>query len=172
MTTVPEASVETVAASCLDRLRHAGQTLATAESLTAGLVSATLASVPGASDVLRGGLAAYASDVKTSVLGVDAQLVALHGVVSEECARAMAVRAALLFESTWAVSTTGVAGPDRQEGKPPGTVYVAVAGPGVARVRALALAGTRDEIRRATVLDVLTLLAREARVPRPAPSAG
>ncbi len=77
---------------CLDQLRTAGHTLATAESLTAGLVSATLAAVPGASDVLRGGVVAYASDVKIAVLGVDPALVATHGVVSAECARAMAQR--------------------------------------------------------------------------------
>lgn len=150
---------EALAARCLDRLRSAGSTLATAESLTAGLVCATLAAVPGASDVLRGGLVAYTSDVKTAVLGVDPSVVATYGVVSGECAGAMARRAVSLFGSTWAVSTTGVAGPDRQEDKPVGTVFVAVAGPGVDRVRPLALHGGRPQIRAATVVEALTMLA-------------
>ncbi len=120
----------TDAADCLHRLRMLGHTLATAESLTAGLVCATLAAVPGASDVLRGGVVAYASDVKATVLGVDPAVIAAYGVVSAECAGAMARGAATLLQATWAVSTTGVAGPDRQEDKPVGTVHVAVAGPG------------------------------------------
>lgn len=146
------------AASCLDLLRASGGTLATAESLTAGLVCATLAAVPDASDVLRGGLAAYATDVKTSLLNVDPELVALHGVISAECAHAMAAGAVDLFGSTWGLSATGVAGPARQEDRPPGTVFVAVAGPGVRQVRELALPGTRHEVRRASVAGVLDLV--------------
>jgi nicotinamide-nucleotide amidase len=151
---------EELAGQCLDLLRSAGHTLSTAESLTAGLVSATLAAVPGASDVLRGGVVAYASDIKTSVLGVDPQLIASYGVVSAECAAAMAHGAARLLGSTWAVSTTGVAGPDRQEDKPVGTVFVAVAGPDVEAVRALALDGNRQQIRAATVVEAFTLLSK------------
>ncbi len=149
---------ETVAARCLDLLRDCGDTVATAESLTAGLVSATLAAVPGASDVLRGGVVAYASEVKTAVLGIDASVVARYGVVSAECAGAMARRASELLDATWAVSTTGVAGPDRQEGQAVGTVYVAVAGPGVDRVRRLELTGSRQQIRARSVVEALTLL--------------
>lgn len=152
---------EVLAGRCLELMRSAGSTLATAESLTAGLVTATLASVPGASDVLRGGLVAYATDVKTSVLGVDPDLVATYGVVSGECASAMARRALDLFDATWAVSATGVAGPNGQDGKPAGTVYVGVAGPGAEAVRQLALTGTRSEVRRMTVLEALTLLVDE-----------
>lgn len=150
---------EVLAARCLELLRRVGQTLATAESLTAGLVSATLAAVPGASDVLRGGVVAYASDVKTALLGVDPAVVSTFGVVSAECAEAMARGAAELIPATWAVATTGVAGPDPQEDQPVGTVYVAVAGPGgVERGRALALAGDRQQIRIASVVEVLRLL--------------
>lgn len=151
-------AVEAMAARCLDQLRALGQTLVTAESLTAGLVSATLAAVPGASDVLRGGIVGYVSDVKTSLLGVDPGLLATYGVVSAECAFAMARGAADLLGSNWAVSTTGVAGPDRQEGRPVGTVYVALAGPGVERARALKLTGGRQQIRQATVAEALALL--------------
>lgn len=152
-----------VAASCLDLLRDSRATLATAESLTAGLVCAAVAGVAGASDVLRGGLAAYATDVKTSVLRVDAGLVARHGVVSGEAAEAMATGALALFGATWAVSTTGVAGPEAQEGKAVGTVFVAVAGPGVVRARELALPGSRHEVRRATVREALGLLLESLR---------
>jgi nicotinamide-nucleotide amidase len=157
---------------CLDALRARGATLATAESLTAGLVSSSLAAVPGASDVLRGGLVAYATDVKTSLLGVDQQTVDAFGVVSAECAQAMAVRARELFGATWALSTTGVAGPDRQEGKAVGTVFVGVAGPDAVQVRALSLPGSRDAIRRATVQEVLALLAGLAASAGPAPAVG
>jgi nicotinamide-nucleotide amidase len=147
---------------CLDTLRDRGATLATAESLTGGLVSASLAAVPGASDVLRGGLVAYATDIKTSLLGVDEETVHTFGVVSAQCAEAMASRAREMFGASWALSTTGVAGPDPQEGKPVGTVFVAVAGPAGVRVNALTLSGSRDAIRRATVQEVLALLAGQA----------
>jgi nicotinamide-nucleotide amidase len=147
----------TSAQHCLAELQTRGQTLATAESLTCGLIAATLAGVPGASAVLRGGLAAYATDVKTSVLGVDAAVVDRYGVISRQCAEAMADRAVTLFGSDWAVASTGVAGPDRQEGHPVGTVFVAVAGP-VARSAALALSGERNSIRVATVDAALALL--------------
>jgi nicotinamide-nucleotide amidase len=143
----------------VDALRHRAETLATAESLTAGLICATLAEVPGASDVLRGGLAAYATDVKTTVLGVDADVVERDGVVSRSCAEAMARRACVLFGSDWAVSATGVAGPTEQEGHPVGTVFVAVCGPGRLESRQLALGGTRDEVRHASVDAALGLLA-------------
>jgi PncC family amidohydrolase len=147
-----------VADRCLRLLQAQGLTVSTAESLTAGLVVSTLAEVPGASASLRGGLVAYATEVKTSVLGVDDGIVARHGVVSAECAAAMATRACALFGSSVAVATTGVAGPDRQEGKPPGTVFVAVAEPSGVCSRRLSLSGTRDEIRRATTAEALRLL--------------
>jgi PncC family amidohydrolase len=147
-----------VAEECLQLLRSAGQTVATAESLTAGLVSAALADVPGASDVLRGGVVAYARDVKTSLLGVDEALVATYGVVSAECALAMARGVTGLLGSTWGVATTGVAGPDRQEDKAVGTVFVAVAGRGLECVRALRLDGNRAQIRHESVRRALAAL--------------
>jgi nicotinamide-nucleotide amidase len=152
-------SVATVAARCLSELTSRHQTLATAESLTCGLVAATLAEVPGASAVLRGGLAAYAADVKVNVLGVDQRLVDRHGVISAECARAMSARARELFGADWAVATTGVAGPDEQEGHPVGTVFVAVAGPSGTHSELLRLNGDRNEIRAAAVDAALAGLA-------------
>jgi nicotinamide-nucleotide amidase len=115
--------------------------------------------------VLRGGLAAYATDVKTTVLGVDADLVDRYGVISAQCVEAMAARARTLFGSDWAVASTGVAGPDSQEGHAVGTVYVAVVGPGVRRSAALQLTGERNRIRTATVDAALALL--EAAVAAP-----
>lgn len=154
----PPGQATSLAASGLRLLRVRGETLATAESLTAGLVAATLAAVPGASDVLRGGLAAYMSDVKTGLLGVAADLVERHGVVSAECAAAMAVRGRVLFDATWAVATTGVAGPDRQEGHPVGTVFVGAAGPDAVEVRRLDLTGDRQQVRSGAVMGALELL--------------
>ncbi|MGI8578016.1 MAG: CinA family protein [Nocardioidaceae bacterium] len=149
---------EELAAECLALLRRRAETLATAESLTAGLVCSTLAAVSGASDILRGGIAAYATDVKTSVLRVDPELIVSHGVVSAECARAMASGVRGLFEATWSVSTTGVAGPSRQENEPVGTVYVAVAGPDDVHVQHLQLSGSRHDIRESAVTAGLSLL--------------
>ncbi len=102
-------------------------TIATAESLTGGLVCAALTEVPGASAVVRGGVVAYATDLKSSVLGVDADVLRRHGAVSRETAAAMAVGVCRLLSADVGVATTGVAGPDRQEGRPAGTVHVAVA---------------------------------------------
>jgi nicotinamide-nucleotide amidase len=155
---------DAVAAACLDLLRARHATVATAESLTAGLVCATIATVPGASDALRGGVAAYATDIKTSVLGVDAAVIDRHGVISAECAEAMAQRARRLFDGDWALATTGVAGPTEQDGHPVGTVFVAVAGPQAESVvRALALPGDRGRIRRDATSAALALLLQELR---------
>ena len=124
-------------------LRTAGASVATAESLTGGRLAALLTSVPGASATYVGGVVTYATELKQSLLGVPEALVAEHGVVSAPCARAMARGARALTGATYALATTGVAGPDRQEGHPPGTVYVALAGPDGDRAVALELGGER-----------------------------
>ncbi len=147
-----------LATRCVQALARSGQTLATAESLTAGLVSATVASVPGASAVLRGGVATYATESKISVLGVPTEIIEAAGVISAECAEAMAVATLRLFSTTWGVSTTGVAGPDRQEDQPVGTVFVAVAGLRDVRVEQISLAGGRESVRAGSVAAVLRLL--------------
>lgn len=149
---------DALAGECVWQLQAAEQTVATAESLTAGLISSRLASIPGASNVLCGGLVAYATEIKTSVLGVPADLVERHGVVSAHCAEAMASRARVMFGCTWAVAATGVAGPAEQEGRPVGTVFVAVAGPDVVRVQNLSLSGSRQEVRQETADAALRLL--------------
>ncbi|WP_134741567.1 CinA family protein [Nocardioides sp. 503] len=145
-------------ASVNDALAAAGATSATAESLTGGQLAALLTTPPGASRSYLGGVVSYATEVKTAVLGVPAELVAEHGVVSAPCARAMAEGARSLVAATYALSTTGVAGPDPQEGKPPGTVFVGVAGPDGTSVLALELSGDRATIQRRTCEEALTAL--------------
>jgi nicotinamide-nucleotide amidase len=145
----------------LGLLRERGWTLAVAESLTGGLVAAELASVPGASRAFRGSVTAYATDLKHRLLGVDEQLLAARGAVDPQVARQMAEGVRDRLGADWGASTTGVAGPDPQDGRPVGTVFVAVAGPHGAAARALRLTGDRTAIRRASVTAVLELLAAE-----------
>ena len=146
------------AADLLAELHRRGATLATAESLTGGRLAALVTAVAGASRVYRGGVVAYATEAKQQLLGVPADLVARHGVVSAECARAMAEGARAALGATYAVSTTGVAGPDRQEGKPAGTVYVGVAGPRGSTVTALELVGDRHAVQERTCQEALVAL--------------
>lgn len=148
----------TSAAEAVAALLAAGATVAAAESLTGGLVCATLVSVPGASDVVRGGVVAYAPELKTTLLGVDARLISERGTVDAEVACRMAVAARERLSATYGISTTGVAGPDPSEGKPVGTVHIAVAGPDGVVTEELKLAGDRDSIRSQTVAALLSRL--------------
>ena len=143
------------------KLRH--ETFATAESLTGGLVAATVVEIPGVSAVFRGGLVVYATDLKHALAGVDAQLLAERGPVDPDVARALAAGARERCGADWGLSTTGVAGPDPQDGKPVGLVYVAVAGPAGEAVRELRLTGSRAEIRIESVTAVLNLLVDQLR---------
>ncbi|ANI39453.1 CinA family protein [Mycolicibacterium vaccae] len=124
-----------------------GQTVATAESLTAGLLAATLAGVPGASAALRGGLVTYTVDTKTALAGVAPELLADVGPVAEPTARALAVGAMQRCGATWGAGLTGVAGPEPHGGHPVGTVFLGVAGPFGAEVTRLQLGGGRWDIR-------------------------
>jgi len=147
------------AAALTDRLTEAGLTVATAESITGGRLAARLTDAPGSSAVFAGGVVSYATPVKIAVLGVPESVVDAHGVVSEECARLMAEGARRLLGTTYGVSTTGVAGPDTQEGKPVGTVFVGIAGPEGTEVVQLALDGDRTAIQGAAVDEALSALA-------------
>lgn len=142
----------------LQLLGGAAATVATAESLTGGRLGALLTSVPGASACYRGGVIAYATELKISLLAVPAELVAEHGVVSGPCAAAMAEGVRRLSGATYGVATTGVAGPDLQEGHRAGTVFVGVSGPQGTVVRALDLSGDRGEIVEATCREALAAL--------------
>jgi len=157
------AGPDPVAAQVIAALRAQGLTVAVAESLTGGDLVSALVSVPGASNALRGGVVAYATPIKQSVLAVDAELLAAHGAVHPEVAAQMAegVRQALPAEGMPAdvgVATTGVAGPDPQDGQPVGTVHVAVAMAGGCGIRSFVFAGDRAEIRRQTTDAALALL--------------
>ena len=152
---------QTLAADLVARLTAAGQTVAVAESLTGGLVCAALTEVAGASVVVRGAVVAYASDLKAQVLGVDEALLAQAGAVDPGVAEQMAAGVRSLTGATYGLATTGVAGPDPTDGKPVGTVYVALVGLGSSRVRALALTGDRAGIRDQTLRAALMLLAEE-----------
>jgi nicotinamide-nucleotide amidase len=143
----------------LDLLASRGETLATAESLTGGRLASLVTAVPGASRVYVGGVVAYATSVKHDLLGVPDALVSRHGVVSTECARAMAEAARHRLDATYAISTTGVAGPDTQEGHPVGTVFVGIAGPDGVTALALELAGDRSTIQERTCAEALTAFA-------------
>ncbi|MFK8910716.1 CinA family protein [Streptomyces sp. YS-3] len=152
------------AARIMELLTEREQSVAAAESLTGGLVAAELTEAPGASAGFLGSVTAYATDVKEKVLGVDATLLAERGAVDGEVARQMAAGVRRLMGADWGVSTTGVAGPEPQDGKPVGTVHVAVEGPdGTGKTVALRLNGGREEIRRESVRSVLELLAGELR---------
>ncbi|HEV7628791.1 MAG TPA: CinA family protein [Streptomyces sp.] len=151
-----------MAAEVLELLVARGETVAVAESLTGGMVAAEITAAPGSSRAFRGSVTAYATDLKRELLGVDAALLDERGAVDAEVARQMAegVRAAL--RTAWGVATTGVAGPEPQDGHPVGTVFTAVAGPyGRTVARELKLEGDRALIRRASVTSVLDLLRDE-----------
>lgn len=133
-------------------------TIAVAESLTAGMCASAIADVPGASAVLLGGIVAYATDTKRDVLGVDGATLAEHGPVSPEVALAMAQAVRARFRATVGVATTGVAGPDGQDGHAPGEVFVALASEQADVVRKLELSGDRSQIRQASVQAALGLV--------------
>lgn len=140
--------------------RAAGLTLACAESLTGGLTSELLTSVPGASEVFRGAVVAYNVEVKQRVLAVPADLLQRRGAVDPDVALSMATGAATLLGADIAVACTGVAGPDPHEGKPVGEVHLAIydAIERSSRVKSLRLGGTRDDIRAQSAISMCGLL--------------
>ncbi|MEU2772044.1 CinA family protein [Streptomyces sp. NPDC007162] len=161
--------MNSTAAELVRLLTVRGQSLAVAESLTGGLVAAEITTVPGASKVFRGSVTAYATELKHELLGVDATLLAQRGAVDPQVAAQMAAGVRTALGADWGLATTGVAGPEPQDGRPVGTVFVAVDGPfttgsgsaGGGKVAALRLNGDRAEIRRESVRSVLALLLKE-----------
>jgi nicotinamide-nucleotide amidase len=146
---------ETMESVVLNMLRVRGLSLGIAESLTGGLMGARFTSVPGASDVFRGGIISYASDVKFSLLGVPE-----GPVVSADAAAAMAEGARRVLAADVALATTGVAGPAEQEGQPVGTVFLGLAMEGASEVQQVQLPGDRQRIRQYAVISAVNLLRR------------
>jgi nicotinamide-nucleotide amidase len=147
----------------LDRLAADGETVAVAESLTGGLVCSTLVAVPGASRVVAGGVVAYQTDVKATVLGVSESLLAERGAVDPDVALAMARQVRAKFGATIGLSTTGVAGPDPQDGVAVGTVFVARVSDLDDIVEKFEFDGSRDDIRHLAVGAALQLLENSLR---------
>ncbi|WP_320065329.1 CinA family protein [Micromonospora sp. RTGN7] len=147
------------AAGVVHSLAERHETLATVESLTGGLLAASVVEIAGVSGVYRGGLVVYATELKSELAGVPEELLADRGPVDPDVALALAEGGRRRCAADWGVATTGVAGPQPQDGKPVGLVYVAVAGPTGTEVRRLDLDGGREHIRSAAVIEALRLLA-------------
>lgn len=145
------------APALLALLAARGWSLGTAESLTGGLLGATIVEVPGASAVFAGSIVAYDPRVKVSTLGVDADLIQRVGTVDEEVAVQMAKGAVRVLGVDLAIATTGVAGPGPSEGHPAGTVWLACATSAGLLTRQVSLEGDRAEVRSGAVAAALEL---------------
>lgn len=166
-----EETVFDIATDVIRLLLEANETLGVGESLTAGGVMAALTSVPGASAAFRGGVVAYTAELKKKLLNVDAALIEKEGVIHPQVARQMAQGARRATTpiaklttdeaalTTWGIGTTGAAGPKEQDGKPPGTVYIGVAGPEGERAWGpFDFTGDRERVREETVVEALSRL--------------
>ena len=164
------AGVDPGASAALALLSERSQTLASAESLTGGLIAELLTSVPGASASYVGGVISYATRLKHTLAGVPSALLAEVGPVAEQTAAAMAIGVAARCEADWGLAVTGVAGPQPQDGHPVGQVFVAIARPAGdwVSVRELRLGGDRAAIRWQTAVRALALLTDAVRNNEPA----
>jgi nicotinamide-nucleotide amidase len=155
------------------KLRRLGLYVACAESLTAGLLGSRITETPGASDVFLGGVIAYRNLVKQELLGVSGGLMANQGAVDAEVAAQMAVGvrnrlakiSQLAPDVVIGISTTGVAGPEDSEGKPPGTVFIGLSSKAGDSVYAYDFAGSREEVRNQTVAAALEVLREQLQLP-------
>lgn len=152
-------ATQSPAQSIIETLADRGQTLAVAESLTGGGLGFALTQVPGASAVFLGGIISYTTDVKVRELGVGQAVIDQYKVVSEEVAIEMAEGAKNKFATTWAISTTGVAGPGDYQGVREGTVWIAIRGP-INQSLALTLDGGRDGVRQGAISSAIGTFAR------------
>ncbi|MBE1487952.1 CinA family protein [Plantactinospora soyae] len=152
-------AVDSAAAAVVHALADRAESLAVVESLTGGLLAAAIVDIAGVSSVFRGGLVAYATELKSSLVGVPADLLAARGAVDPDVAVALAEGGRVRCGADWCLATTGVAGPEPQDGQPVGLVFVAAAGPSGTVVRRLELAGNRLQIRIEAVTGALRLLA-------------
>ena len=152
-------ATQSPAQSIIETLVARGQTLAVAESLTGGGLGFALTQVPGASAVFLGGIISYTTNVKVRELGVGQSVIDQYKVVSEEVAIEMAEGAKNKFATTWAISTTGVAGPGDYQGVREGTVWIAIRGP-INQSLTLTLDGGRDGVRQGAISSAIGTFAR------------
>ena len=152
-------ATQSPAQSIIETLTSRGQTLAVAESLTGGGLGFALTQVPGASAVFLGGIISYTTEVKVRELGVAQSTIDQYKVVSEEVAIEMAEGAKNKFATTWAISTTGVAGPGDYQGVREGTVWIAIRGP-INQSLTLTLDGGRDGVRQGAISSAIGTFAR------------
>jgi nicotinamide-nucleotide amidase len=142
-----------------DLLLARGETVATAESLTAGLLGGALTSTPGSSATYRGGVIVYATDLKHQLAGVSLALLEERGAVDPDVAVALATGVRSRLGATWGIGLTGVAGPDPQDGVPVGTLFIGLAMPtGATEVVSLVLAGDREAVRAGAVAAAMAVL--------------
>ena len=149
-----------IASSLVKRLAKKKSTLSVAESITGGGLAAAITEVAGSSKVFLGGVIAYADEIKINQLDVDAKTLKKFTAVSEEVAKEMAIGVRKKFNSDYAIATTGVAGPGKAYGQKAGTVWVAIASKKEVFTIALALSGSRDLIRHATIESALASFER------------
>ena len=152
-------STQSQAQQVIESLKSQGATVSVAESLTGGGVGFAITQVPGSSEVFLGGLISYTSDVKVKELGVLQSTIDQHSVVSEEVAREMARGAMKKFGTTWAIATTGIAGPGDYNGIREGTVWIAIAGPTNETLH-LTLDSGRDGVRQGAISSAIATFAR------------
>lgn len=147
------------ARTIIETLRARGESVSVAESLTAGGLGHALTQIPGASEVFFGGVVAYTADVKINLLDVPQELIETHSVVSEEVAIAMADGAREKFGTTWAIATTGIAGPGDYKGIREGTVWIAITGP-LQQTLHLQLDSGREGVRQGAISSAIGTFAR------------
>jgi len=149
-----------LAAKVIDLLRERSESISCAESITGGALTAALVSISGASDVLLGSIVAYSKEMKINQLGLSAELIDEKGLVSKEVALEMAKGAKQKLGSSWAISSTGSAGPRALDGSSPGEIWIAIVGPDRQESMKLSLNGARQEVISGAVESALTLLER------------
>lgn len=155
----PDESIGELARRVLASARDSGLSVGTAESLTGGMICASLTAIPGSSAFVKGGIVSYVNEVKSGVLAVDSAVLAREGAVCSEVAASMAEGARRALGCDVAVSVTGIAGPTGAEpGKPVGTVWMGLSSPRGTETRRLSFSGDRDEVRTATVAAALEAL--------------
>jgi nicotinamide-nucleotide amidase len=155
--------ISSLVSEIISTLTQRNETLVTAESITAGGLSSAITATEGSSQIFLGGIVAYQNNVKSEILGVDPTLIDQHTVYSQVIAIEMARAVRKKFGSTWAIATTGVAGPGPSDGVASGTVWVAIEGPVTHNVE-LSLSGGRESVRNATVATAISSFARILRV--------